>query len=721
MAFLNKFTNNLSIGAKLNGGFVFTLVLMLIFNVATYVQNNATDAQITLLSGPHTSALTTAERLSGDMVRVRLMINHYMNDHATSAPGDLKAARDALTTYQELLTQTYTSVNGTAGQTVAQSRSALDAIKKTLTDYNAAFEEIVRIVDERQKINNNVLTVQYTTAADKLSALARAAEANEAPQAALRTAVGEARNKLNALPITLLRYMDGDDTATAQFEVQNQQLTQALAVMDPLVKDAANGQTLAEAKAAVQAFSLGFVSLKAGIERQAQLVNTQLDSGEADILKNCQALITAITDQYLVVTSDIREGQDNLLRGMLIISTLIVASGFMSIFSMARSMTQPLANLVRAANSVSRGDLAGTGFQRTGQDTATLAIAADVLRRDEIGEMERSFRTMVNHYLMPIADKARRLAGGDLSMEIKPISEQDELGSAFATMITGLRQITVRLRQSTSNITTATHQISAATAEQSTTATEQAAAIAETTSSLEEVRQTSEQAAERAQMVSDMAGNSLQLADRGLLAIQKTEEGMLNLKDQVRTIAETILALSEQTQAIGEIISSVNDIADQSNLLALNAAMEAARAGDAGRSFSVVASEVRNLAEQSRVATGQVKSILGDIQKAANTAVMVTEMGTQRAETGVELAKSTGDVVRSIREHTQKVNQAAQQIAASARQQLAGMDQITRAVENMNVGATQTQTGMRQVELAARNLNDLAGQLSGVVEQYRLS
>jgi methyl-accepting chemotaxis protein len=195
---------------------------------------------------------------------------------------------------------------------------------------------------------------------------------------------------------------------------------------------------------------------------------------------------------------------------------------------------------------------------------------------------------------------------------------------------------------------------------------------------------------------------------------------MLSLKDQVRHIAETILNLSEQTLQIGEIIASVNDIADQSNLLALNAAMEAARAGEAGRGFAVVAGEVRNLAEQSRQATAQVSSILSEIQKAANTAVMVTEKGTTSAESGVALAKSTGDSIRVIREHTQQAVAAAEQIVASARQQLAGMDQITRAMGNINQGTMQTQKGMQQVDQAAQNLNDLARQLTGIVQQYKI-
>ena len=194
---------------------------------------------------------------------------------------------------------------------------------------------------------------------------------------------------------------------------------------------------------------------------------------------------------------------------------------------------------------------------------------------------------------------------------------------------------------------------------------------------------------------------------------------MNKIKEQVGTIAETILNLSEQTQQIGEIIATVNDIADQSNLLALNAAIEAARAGEAGKGFAIVAGEVRGLAEQSRQATAQVKDILGEIQKAANTAVMVTEEGTKRAESGVLLTQTTGEAIRSIRERIQQVAQSAQQVAVSTKQQLAGMDQIVTAMESINQATAQTDIGTKQAEQAAHNLNALASQLSQKMEQYK--
>jgi methyl-accepting chemotaxis protein len=365
--------------------------------------------------------------------------------------------------------------------------------------------------------------------------------------------------------------------------------------------------------------------------------------------------------------------------------------------------------------------------------TGPLRIAAEYIERISVGDLPpkitasyngefNKIKNNLNHMIDLLNDMAQavnRVAKGDLTTAVKPRSERDAVGNAFAQMLANLRQLTSQMREAMNNISRANSDISAATAEQAASVTEQAASVAETTAAVEEVRQTAQQSVERAQLVSEMASTTLKLAENGLDSVKRTEDGMLALKDQVRNIAETILSLSEQTLQISEIIASVNDIADQSNLLALNAAMEAARAGEAGRGFAVVAGEVRNLAEQSRQATAQVSSILSEIQKAANTAVMVTEKGTQSAESGVGLAQSTGDSIRVIREHTQQVATAAQQIEASARQQLAGMDQITRAMENINQGATHTQKGMEQVDRSAQNLNDLDKQLTTIVQQYK--
>ena len=282
-----------------------------------------------------------------------------------------------------------------------------------------------------------------------------------------------------------------------------------------------------------------------------------------------------------------------------------------------------------------------------------------------------------------------------------------------------LREMIISINETVNNVTSASTQILSATTEQAATSSEQTASVAETTSTVQEVRQTAEQTADRGRLVSDMVKEATSVADEGLSAIESNMAGMNNIKDQVAAIAETILSLSEQTQQIGEIIATVNDIADQSNLLALNAAIEAARAGDAGKGFSVVAGEVRNLAEQSRQATSQVKDILVEIQKSSNTAVMVTEEGTKRAEAGVQLTQKTGQAIQGIRDRIQHAAQAADQIAVSTNEQLTGMDQIVVAMESINQAAAQADTGTRQTEEAAQNLSQLANVLQDMMEKYQ--
>ncbi|MFH0789283.1 MAG: methyl-accepting chemotaxis protein [Pseudomonadota bacterium] len=315
-----------------------------------------------------------------------------------------------------------------------------------------------------------------------------------------------------------------------------------------------------------------------------------------------------------------------------------------------------------------------------------------------------------------------RIAKGEIP---PPITEKyngdfDLLKNNLNEMSTILRNMLGNIKDTASSLGTATSEILATTTEQASISSEQSAAVSETTSTIQEVRQTSEQSAERARAVSEQVRESTVVADQGLNAVQGSMDGMTKIKEQVGTIAETVLGLSEQTQQIGEIIATVNDIADQSNLLALNAAIEAARAGEAGKGFAVVAGEVRGLAEQSRQATAQVKEILGEIQKAANKAVMVTEEGTKRAEAGASLMEITGGAIRTIRERIQQMALASQQIAVSTNQQLAGMDQVVTAMNSINQATAQADIGTRQVEGAAQALNKLANKLTQTIESYRL-
>jgi methyl-accepting chemotaxis protein len=195
---------------------------------------------------------------------------------------------------------------------------------------------------------------------------------------------------------------------------------------------------------------------------------------------------------------------------------------------------------------------------------------------------------------------------------------------------------------------------------------------------------------------------------------------MNRISEQMDLIAQTVVKLSEQSQLIGGIIASVTDIADQSNLLAVNAAIEAANAGEHGKGFAVVAQEIKNLAGQSKQATLQVRNILNDIQKATSAAVMATEQGSKAVESGVTQSMQAGEAIRILGDSSNEAFQAATQIVASSQQQVNGMDQIGMAMQNINQAGTETAVSMIQSEKSARNMHDLGQKLKVMVERFKL-
>jgi methyl-accepting chemotaxis protein len=233
------------------------------------------------------------------------------------------------------------------------------------------------------------------------------------------------------------------------------------------------------------------------------------------------------------------------------------------------------------------------------------------------------------------------------------------------------------------------------------------------------MRQASELASQKAQYVTDTAQRALQVSQNGQKAVEETATVMDRIREQMETIAQTVVRLSEQSQSIGGIIASVTDLADQSNLLAVNAAIEAAKAGEQGKGFSVVAQEIKSLAEQSKQATAQVRGILSDVQKATSSAVMATEQGSKAVEAGVKQATQAGEANRALTETSGVALQAAVQIAASNQQQVVGMDQIGMAMVSINQAGSQNAGSLKQMEIAAKKLHEMGQSLNGLVLKFK--
>jgi methyl-accepting chemotaxis protein len=328
---------------------------------------------------------------------------------------------------------------------------------------------------------------------------------------------------------------------------------------------------------------------------------------------------------------------------------------------------------------------------------------------------------MISDPLREVVAAAERISRGDLRTSISGGDRQDEIGQlarAFQRMIENLRSMQREVQEGVNVLATSATEIFTATAQIATSATETATAVSQTTSTAEEVKQTAQVSAQKAGNVADIAQRAAQAAQTGRKAIDESITGMQHIREQMELIAETVVRLSEQSQAIGEIITSVNDLAEQSNLLAVNASIEAAKAGEHGKGFAVVAQEIRSLATQSKESTEQVRKILHDIQRATTATVMAAEQGSKAVDGGVKQVNQSGDTIRTLAESIFAAAQAATQITASAQEQLVGIDQVTIAIQNIFQASKQNATATQQAEAGAKNLNQLGQNLKAVAQKF---
>jgi methyl-accepting chemotaxis protein len=374
-------------------------------------------------------------------------------------------------------------------------------------------------------------------------------------------------------------------------------------------------------------------------------------------------------------------------------------------WAITRSITKPLAKMTIAASRIADGDI---------------VQQIDHVSKDELGVLADAFRQLIA-YIQSIATAADTVSKGDLTVRIAPKSEHDVLSQSFARMVSTLREMNGRIQEGTQILTSSISQILTSVSQVAASTTETATAVTETTTTIEEVKHITRASNQKAKDVAVNSQHTASVSLGGEQALERAAAGMRRIREQMDSIADSVIRLGEQSQTIGDIIDTVNALAGQSTLLAVNAAIEAANAGEQGKGFAVVAREVKNLATQSRNATAQVQSILNDIQKAANIAVLVTEQGTKSVEVGVVQSLEAGDSIRLLSRNITEAAQAMTQIATSSEQQLLGIDQVAHAMTNVQRATSQNAEGIRHIEGAARDLQSVGETLKALAAQYTLS
>lgn len=324
--------------------------------------------------------------------------------------------------------------------------------------------------------------------------------------------------------------------------------------------------------------------------------------------------------------------------------------------------------------------------------------------------------------LSQAASLAESISKSDLSrrVEIEGNDEVSRLGSALNDMSDNLKDQLSQILEGVSILSTLAEEISTTATELYSSTSATTSAVTETSSTVEQVKQATQISSGKAKSVADVSQRAVKTSDSGKQATQDTIAGMSLIKEQMESIGETVVRLSEHSQAIEEIIGAVQDLANQSNLLAVNASIEAARAGDQGKGFAVVANEIKTLADQSREATDQVRTILEDTRKWVSAVVMATEQGNKAVEAGVGQSARAGEAIQALANSVLESSQAATVIETSTDQQYVGVDQVVTAMTTIETSMKQTVDASSHLESAATRLNDLGGQLRRVVEQYQV-
>ncbi len=435
------------------------------------------------------------------------------------------------------------------------------------------------------------------------------------------------------------------------------------------------------------------------------------------------------------------------------LGTLALTTGAALVYFLNRLIAHPLSTLTVAASRIRDGVLD--------------VDLPDADRGDEIGELSRSFADMVQT-LRYFANIAEHIAHGDLSIDVRPVSDDDALGNSLLEMSESLKKMAdtanriavgdvnvdidlksesdvlgaalLRMTQSLKATAAAADQI--ASGDLSTTVTPQsdrdvigiafAAMVANLRSITREITEGINVLSTAANEISTTAGEVAANASETAASIQQTTTTVEELKqtadlstekaevvsststksvdisrgvkNQMQSITESIMNLSEQSQSIRDIIVSINDLAEQSNILAVNAAIESAKAAEQGKGFAVVAQEIRNLSDQSKQATQEVQIILNTIQKGTGTVIMATEQGSKAVDGSVSQAIQAGAAV--------------DQISISIREQLTGVDQIVGAMNSIRTASSHSVAGTRQMEASAMELNKLGAKLKNLIETF---
>ncbi len=405
------------------------------------------------------------------------------------------------------------------------------------------------------------------------------------------------------------------------------------------------------------------------------------------------------------------------------ISAVLALVAFGVSYRISRSISEPINVLAQTADRIAKGD-----------NTARATVGSD----DEIGQLADAFNSMIDARVKAKedTDDYKRLQEGirdllkvtseasDGNLAVRAQVTEGALGNvsdAINLMLENVSDLLKEVQTAANRVASSATEIQASSEQLSQGSVKQTSEIVNTTTAVQEMAANIESVSNNATSAAEAASRARQAAENGAKAVQQVIDGMERIRQNVQAGAKKIKRLGERSMEISTIVHTISQISSQTDMLALNAAIEAARAGEHGRGFTVVAEEVRKLAERTATATKEIEKLISGIQAETNESVSAMEQQTVEVESESQVVVSTGNELARIRESSSQSAELINEINLAAKQQVRGASGVVKAMETVSTIAQQAQAGANQTKRATESLASLSTDLIGSLSKFKIT
>jgi methyl-accepting chemotaxis protein WspA len=400
------------------------------------------------------------------------------------------------------------------------------------------------------------------------------------------------------------------------------------------------------------------------------------------------------------IQETVARAQTGMLISLIVAVVLALTAGYL----LVQAINRPLARLMAGMELLRGGDFSQK--ITLGQD-GEFSILADGLN-------------LVTDSLQAMAKRAEQVANGNLAIEVKRLSQRDVMGNALAGMVEKLSSLILRVQKSGLQVNTSATEIAATAQEQLSTASQVAATTSEIGATSKEISATTRELAQTIKEIAEVAEKTASLAGSGQTGLNRMTATMQQVMEASASINTRLGALSEKAGNIGTVVTTITRVADQTNLLSLNAAIEAEKAGDYGRGFAVVATEIRRLADQTALATGDIEQMVKEMQSAVAAGVMGMDKFSEEVRRGGEVVQQVSAELSQIIHHVQAMTPNFETVSEGMQSQSQGAQQISDALSQLSEASKQTVESLRQSNSAIEQLNEAARGLQDGVARFTL-